>query len=525
MHGDAGLAVVEPHAEQDLLAEVLHEAVEAEVEDRPHLALPVADGGGVGEVEQGDRLAGGPGGQVGGAVGVGRDPAVLHRGRVGLDPGAQVGERVDVAAAQGADHLRLHGRAGEGVDRQAVIAAGEPPALDPVGADRDPVAAEVAHVGEQVGLVVLLRLAEVLDQAVHHRPEAPARGEAMPAAQRGQRVDGPSRLARGDDVSEALRRGGDVPAAGPVGGELEAPQLRLVEEEPVVTRGDELGLGVVGRRRAVGVERGPVPARSPAGRAVDVLLVDEAREDLAALVEVEVAAAEPEEPLAPRGDERVADRRHPGGGMGSGADRDRAAAERGDVGGQGAAARVGGGEGQAHPAAGTLRAQHPLRRVLDAGALAAHQVAAEQAPVVLLERLRPDQEAERRIEGGGGGVVEAGRDRVGRGGRVERPREAVGDLAQHGPAAGLGEADPERTSLHDGAGPWSLDHDPVGAAASGWRGRANRNLEHQPHQRAGDRDCEGADPPDAAEGCRGPITGRATHRGRHATAATEARAR
>ena len=297
MHGHAGLAVVEPHSEQDLLAEVLHEAVEAEVEDLPHLALPVAHRRGVGEVDQGDALAGGPGGQVGGAVGVGRDPAVLHRGRVGLDPGAQIGERVDVAAAQRADHLGLDLGADEGVQRQAVVAAREAPALDPVGADRDPVAAQVAHVGEQVGLVVLLRLAEVLDQAVHHRPEAPARGEAMAAAQRGQRVDRPPRPARGDDVAQALRRGGDVPAAGPVGGELEAPKLRLVEQEPVVTRGDELGLGVVGRHRAVGVERGPIAAHSPAGGAVDVLLVDEAREDLAALVEVEVAAAEPEEAL------------------------------------------------------------------------------------------------------------------------------------------------------------------------------------------------------------------------------------
>ena len=76
MHGGAGLPVVEVHPGEDLLAEVLHEPVGAEVERLAHLALPVADGGRVGEVEQGDLLAGGPGGQVGLPSACGRDPAV-----------------------------------------------------------------------------------------------------------------------------------------------------------------------------------------------------------------------------------------------------------------------------------------------------------------------------------------------------------------------------------------------------------------------------------------------------------------
>ena len=64
--------------------------------------------------------------------------------------------------------------------------------------------------------------------------------------------------------------------------------------------------------------------------------------------------------------------------------------------------------------------------VLHPGALAAHQVAAEEAAVVLLERLGPDQEAERRVEGGGGGVVEPRRDRVGGRGRVSGAGRRLG---------------------------------------------------------------------------------------------------
>ncbi len=263
VHRHAGLAVVEMHAEEDLLAEVLHEAVEAEVEDPPHLALPVAHGGRVGEVDQGDLLAGGSGGQVGAAVGVGRDPALLDRSGIGLDPGAQIGERVDAAAAERADHLRLEHRVGEGVDRQAVVAAREAPALDPVGADRDPVAAQVAHVGAKVCLVVGLGLAEVLDQPVHHRPQRPAGRDRLATAQRGQGVHRPARLAGCDDVAQPPRRGGDVPAVRAVGSQLEAAQLRLVEQEPVATRGDELGQRVVGRRRAVRVERRRRPRPCP----------------------------------------------------------------------------------------------------------------------------------------------------------------------------------------------------------------------------------------------------------------------
>ncbi len=52
VHGGSRLPVVEVHVGQDLLAEVLHEAVDAEIKDGAQASLPPADGGRVGEVDQ-----------------------------------------------------------------------------------------------------------------------------------------------------------------------------------------------------------------------------------------------------------------------------------------------------------------------------------------------------------------------------------------------------------------------------------------------------------------------------------------
>lgn len=234
VHAQACLPVMEVHVGEDLLTEVGHESVKAEVEDLVDLPLPPADRRRVGEVQQRDRGAGGARRHVGATLGVlDRVPGPVG-GRARRDPGPQVGEGMDVQRAETGDDPGLHGRADERREREAVIAAsGEAPALDPVGGQRQPVADDVGHVLLKFGLIVASGLADVLDEPVEHRSQRPARRYRLAAAAPGEVGDRGGSATGRDDVAQRRCLGRDTPGVWRVGVHAEEGEFRLGEEEAV----------------------------------------------------------------------------------------------------------------------------------------------------------------------------------------------------------------------------------------------------------------------------------------------------
>jgi len=147
-----------------------------------------------------------------------------------------------VELAQPPEHGGLEWQRDVGGDREAVVVGADRPALEPVGGQRQVVANDVAQVGPDVGLIVGLRLVEVADLAVEHRPERPSRGHRLAAGETGQGPDRQRRVARRDHVVQRWRGRHHVPGVRPAGVELEAHQLGLRQQEAVGTGGDELRL-------------------------------------------------------------------------------------------------------------------------------------------------------------------------------------------------------------------------------------------------------------------------------------------
>ena len=175
---------------------------------------------------------------------------------------------------------------------------GEDRALESVRRQRQVVLVDVPDVLAEHRLVVGNGLVGVPDQTVEHRAECPLRRHPVPAGERRHRPHGALRTARGDDVVEVRRRRGDVPRVVAVDGHLEPGELGLGEQEAVVGR-VEHRLRVEGGGRTVR-EHGRLvgPGRC------EVLLVDEAREHPAALVQAVVASAEAEEAVLGAGSRR-----------------------------------------------------------------------------------------------------------------------------------------------------------------------------------------------------------------------------
>jgi hypothetical protein len=145
----------------------------------------------------------------------------------GLRPGHVVGhERAEVeedaqAAAVQPRHEVAQDRARE-----------DPPALEPVGAQRDAVAREVTQVLTHLGLVAGRRLAQ-RGGTVERRADGPARRDPVASGDRRQRGDRAPRRAGGDDVVQLRRRDVGLPDVLTVRTQAEPSQLRAVEQEAV----------------------------------------------------------------------------------------------------------------------------------------------------------------------------------------------------------------------------------------------------------------------------------------------------
>jgi hypothetical protein len=160
VHLQAAAAVVEDHAGHDLLAEVLHEAVGAEVQSLADLVAPPRAGRRIGEVDErrgaAERVAEEIRRPVGGPRHDAAAQRVLEDAR-GLRPGHVVGhERAEVE--EDAQAAAVQPRDEVAQDR----AREDPPALEPVGAQRDAVAREVTQVLTHLGLVAGRRLASAV---------------------------------------------------------------------------------------------------------------------------------------------------------------------------------------------------------------------------------------------------------------------------------------------------------------------------------------------------------------------------
>src|SRR5829696_516501 len=132
--------------------------------------------------------------------------------------------------------MRLLGGTRVAVQGEPVVPAREPPALDAIRLQRQAIAHHVVEVSLDVALIVVIGLAEVLHQPIHHWAERPARWHGLAAGYLSQGPDRSPSIPGRDHVAKAGRGGRDVPGVWPLIVELEADELRLVNQEPVPAR-------------------------------------------------------------------------------------------------------------------------------------------------------------------------------------------------------------------------------------------------------------------------------------------------